>query len=424
MPVLVRTVVYRIRSGTHLPSPISVNPFNMKSLDAIAFALLLALGACRVVLPLPRPDTVTNATSISNVIYQPLLDNNPALGADSPPPAKRPKVTPVSPVTPLLPGDPSSPSVPTPPAVSPQAEWQKYVCRGQKLTLASKADKDKAEEFVLPISTQWDGTLENELKLWGYTEDPYPDCDFDGEYYDISRAYEDLHVLPDDENEDEPDPNECFRIHHYDPNKVDEDGHDIWAGDQTYKVNDKEYRVSWYVGSLRSALLILGFFQITGAHGTFGVNVAEGIVWFIDVASASLKAASLWGVPNPPVEQLPALRQMSDISWGFWTRAHGGSDLGRINKFIVPQIINEITLRLIDEALKTYIVPQGQERLTAVPTWPGITFDIETDQGQALLGECLVSAWNCELLTHGYRFSKWYSCCIFPVTTQVPDRRK
>lgn len=78
---------------------------------------------------------------------------------------------------------------------------------------------------------------------------------------------------------------------------------------------------------------------------------------------------------------------MSDLSWGFWYQAHHGSALGYITKFIVPQIVNDITLRLIDEALKTYDVPDGEMRITAVPEWPGITFDIETEACKALLGE-------------------------------------
>lgn len=125
---------------------------------------------------------------------------------------------------------------------------------------------------------------------------------------------------------------------------------------------------------------------MTGAHATFGINVEQGVLVFVDVASASLKAAAIWGVQKPPVDQLPALRQMSDLAWGFWHEAHGGSDLGHITKFIVTQVVNGITNRLIDQALQTYIVPDGPERLTAVPTWPGINFDIETEQGKALLG--------------------------------------
>ena len=107
---------------------------------------------------------------------------------------------------------------------------------------------------------------------------------------------------------------------------------------------------------------------------------------FIDVASAPKKAAELWKVEKAPADQLPALRQMSDLSWGFWHEAHGGRNLGHITKFIVPQIINDETLRLIDQALKTYEVPEGKDRLDTLPAWPGLTFDIDTDQGKALLG--------------------------------------
>lgn len=78
---------------------------------------------------------------------------------------------------------------------------------------------------------------------------------------------------------------------------------------------------------------------------------------------------------------------MSDLSWGFWYEAHGGSDLGHITKFVVPQVINDVTLRLIDTALESYDVPADEERPTAIPEWPGITFDIDTDAGKALLGK-------------------------------------
>ncbi|XPT03569.1 Mitochondrial import inner membrane translocase subunit tim8 [Ascochyta lentis] len=289
----------------------------------------------------------------------PFNDNEPALGGGSPPPAKRPK---------LNPGSPEGPSTPGLPGASPQAGWAAYVCRGEKLTRASKLNADKGEEFVSPINSPWTGALAAERKIWGYTDMPHADCDFEGEYYDITRAYKALHVLPESENESEDeDPNDCFRVFHYDPEKADEQGHDIEAQDQTYSVNNKVYRA-------------------TGAHGTFGINVDQGIVWFIDVASAPLKASSLWGVEEPPADQLPALRQMSDLAWGFWHEAHAGSNLGHITKFIVPQIINQDTLDVIKQALATYAVPEGQQRLAAVPTWPGVTFDIETDQGKALLG--------------------------------------
>lgn len=115
-------------------------------------------------------------------------------------------------------------------------------------------------------------------------------------------------------------------------------------------------------------------------------------MFLIDVASAPRRAAQLWGVDEAPKDQLPALRQISDIAWGFWHQAHGGSDLGHITKFIVPQVINEITVRLIDQALQTYDVPDGEERHESVPEWPGISFHIDTLPGKALLGKNLGSS--------------------------------
>lgn len=37
-------------------------------------------------------------------------------------------------------------------------------------------------------------------------------------------------------------------------------------------------------------------------------------------------------------------------------------------------------------ALKSYKVPEGQERHKFLPRWPGIEFSIETPEGKAMLG--------------------------------------
>ncbi|KAF3045874.1 hypothetical protein E8E12_002891 [Didymella heteroderae] len=230
-------------------------------------------------------------------------------------------------------------------------EWDKHVCRGEKLSQASKLDKDKAEAIALPIGTPWSGNLQAERKKWGYFDSEDPDCNFEGFYYDISRALKALGIEDGD----------CFRTQHYDPEKEGE------IKDQTYKVGTKDYRA-------------------TGAHGTFGINVEKGAVFLIDVASAPRNAAQLWGVVSAPKDHLPELRQISDIAWGFWYQAHGGSDLGHITKFVVPQVINDVTGRLINQALKTYEVTDGEERDDAVPEWPGVTFETGTPPGNALLG--------------------------------------
>ncbi|KAF1928401.1 uncharacterized protein M421DRAFT_92650 [Didymella exigua CBS 183.55] len=295
-------------------------------------------NALPVVPSLPQQYTTTNSTTLTKIFgASPTVTSDAgrtqlAPRADSPPPAKRP--------------EPNSNS----PAES-HSEWDKHVCRGEKLTRASKLDKDKAEAFALPISTKWSGNLETERKLWGYFDSPDPDCDLEGSYYDITNALEALGV----------EKSECFRTQHY-----DSEG-EISIKDQTYKVGEKEYRA-------------------TGAHGTFAINVEEGAVFLIDVASAPRKAAQLWGVDAAAKDQLPELIQISDIAWGFWHQAHGGSDLGHITKFVVPQIINDITIRLINQALETYNVPDGEERHNTVPEWPGISFKIDTPAGKALLG--------------------------------------
>jgi hypothetical protein len=193
----------------------------MKIWRATASGLLLALAGCRVVPSFPRQYTATNITTLIKAVGPPTAitsdagDLHLAPRAD-PPPAKRPK-----------PNPPSPPAEPSTPDAAPQSEWDKHLCRGQKLTQVSKLDKDKAEAIALPIGTQWSGNLEAERKQWGYFDSEDPDCDFEGSYYDITRALEALGVEDGD----------CFRTQHYDPEKETE------IKDQWYKVGEKNYRV-------------------------------------------------------------------------------------------------------------------------------------------------------------------------------------
>lgn len=215
---------------THAQLHTPTVPTSMKILGVAASALLLAPAACRVVPACPRKYPATNITTLIKVFGTPHAVTSdpgglqPALGADTPPPAKRPKLDPGSP-----PAEPDPD--PDPPAAESQSEWDKHVCRGEKLTLASRLDKDKAEAFALPIDTRWSGNLQAERQLWGYHDSSDPDCDFEGSYYDITSALEELNV------ED----GECFRTYHYDPEKEGE------IKDQTYKVDGKDYKVRDYL---------------------------------------------------------------------------------------------------------------------------------------------------------------------------------
>lgn len=127
---------------------------------------------------------------------------------------------------------------------------------------------------------------------------------------------------------------------------------------------------------------------MTGAYSVIGVNARDGVISFLDVRSAEKGASMTWGVEKPPINELPKLRQISDLAWGFWNRAHPGKEnLNQISKFLVHDIINQDTLDLIKRALATYKVPDGQQRYTRLPKWPGLVFDIETEEGKAMLGE-------------------------------------
>lgn len=76
-------------------------------------------------------------------------------------------------------------------------------------------------------------------------------------------------------------------------------------------------------------------------------------------------------------------------SWAFWKREHkDGKGLDNINKFLVHDIINRDTEKLIMQALSSYKVPEGGQRYKFVPKWPGLVFGIESDEGKAMLGKC------------------------------------
>ncbi len=185
----------------------------MKVLQFAIAALLPLLAFCRVLPPSPQPYIPSNATSL-DPYYDTILDSQPSQ---------------------------LSAAAHTIPQARPQTAWQKYVCRGQKLHQACIHDKDQAREFVLPVDSSFDGTLEQELALWGYHErssEAAPYCWFD-KY--ISNELRALNIDP--RGKDSGGPNECFRFEHYDKTARDESGR-IPIVKQEYTVNSKMYRVS------------------------------------------------------------------------------------------------------------------------------------------------------------------------------------
>src|SRR5690242_8652788 len=154
------------------------------------------------------------------------------------------------PILVLRPGDDSNQSLPfaslaagdDPPAIQRSEAWQKYACRGQKLWQAMTNNKDKAVDYLTPIDTLFDGTLEEELERWGYIErnDDADDlCMFDTY---LRQPLEALDI--NSKGSVVGGPNECFFFQHYDPNMQDEDGFLVPSYNQKYEVDGKTYRVS------------------------------------------------------------------------------------------------------------------------------------------------------------------------------------
>jgi hypothetical protein len=82
-----------------------------------------------------------------------------------------------------------------------------------------------------------------------------------------------------------------------------------------------------------------------------------------------------WGRSASPTE-LPALRSLSDVLWGFWNRDN--SNVKNIRYYIVKGIVNEVTRELLGWIL--------QQRGEEMKVWPGLTLDMEGSEGRALLG--------------------------------------
>jgi hypothetical protein len=102
------------------------------------------------------------------------------------------------------------------------------------------------------------------------------------------------------------------------------------------------------------------------------------MVTLINVISPGYSAEKLWN-RKPASNELPQIRSISDVAWGFWHRA---GNVKNIKYLMVAMIMNEETRNLIRQAHKM-LEPKRSE--TAV--WPGFNFGMDTPAGQALLGK-------------------------------------
>ncbi|KAH8727561.1 hypothetical protein GQ44DRAFT_648667 [Phaeosphaeriaceae sp. PMI808] len=267
----------------------------------------------------------------------------------------------------------------------------------------------EAAAFVTPIRSPWDGGLVEDFKMWGYREIPNqrPEfCNFGQGEHNLHRAFGEMGI--DSRSSQDGGPNTCYHIEHkYGPTV------ERGPGGQWPEPNSQWYRVG------------LRRLRETEAYTTLGINPVSGVLYLLNRMSPAQAAHVNWDIPLDKIKKefLPDLSATSDHAWGFWSRAKTGGNLADINKIFSCMITNDITLALIDEALRTYPLPPGvheSQRPRGVQKWPGTTFEMHYDAAQALLGSPNGQAAGFFLAQHKHRFGK--SKTIEKITVLKADR--
>ncbi|KAI4936586.1 hypothetical protein J4E85_001916 [Alternaria conjuncta] len=265
--------------------------------------------------------------------------------------------------------------------------WNAALSKGRMLILATSLNLPEAAKVYQQMETPWDGTLERELALWGYSEPDYPEvedsdenCVMGKENHGLQDMLKELHA--DDRDSRDGGDNICHTIQHQDGPTLEKDENGEVPEDpkeQYYKVEGRRYRV-------------------TGADSTIGINPKAGIIFFLTRESPAYAARKLWNVPSVKPDEMPALKSSSDIAWGLWNR-HCKESLSNINYFFTVAVANPETRKIISRAM-------GQN---AVPNAPGYTFRAGNENFIALLGSPNLVAVMFFLLQHKTRFghNRW-----------------
>ncbi|EUC47215.1 hypothetical protein COCMIDRAFT_24834 [Bipolaris oryzae ATCC 44560] len=250
--------------------------------------------------------------------------------------------------------------------------WTLSVARGAKLLQGMRSnDADAASLYGLATTAEspFNGNLIDKLREWGYNDNndalakqADPECNFDSrDGHMLKKAFTDLGIGISSKGKGGP--NQCFAIEHTNGPavKLGDNGKMPEKADQRYEVCGKEYRV-------------------TNAEHTIGVNTEAGAVYAMQLSSAAKAARRLWK-RAPLTEELPAIRSVSDIAWAFWNRAHDSKGLENTKYLFVAMIINKETNQHVKRALGTPSPPKDEP-----DGWPGHNFNMDTDEGKALLG--------------------------------------
>ncbi|KAI4658649.1 uncharacterized protein J4E79_006407 [Alternaria viburni] len=274
------------------------------------------------------------------------------------------------------------------------ASWDKYKKKGNWLRCLMEMPDEVAgrnwpnylDRNPPSAASQWKGTLEGEfysfhhhpyaaidtdlhlaeLRDWYWHEayyDPEINCDFSDDFANLeinNRIEAALNNLGLSTKPVEfGGKNKCYSIEHMDENAVDDDGDDLPVDMQTYfpdEDDDKEYGA-------------------TGAYYRFAFNAEQGAIYGHNFL-APWPAAMDTYAEGFPADQLPLLRQASDIMAAFWLRNPNPKSL---KYWFGSNIINTETVPVINRIL----VSKGYKE---VPEWPGVQVDESSEEYLALLG--------------------------------------
>lgn len=112
------------------------------------------------------------------------------------------------------------------------------------------------------------------------------------------------------------------------------------------------------------------------------------MIFFLNIESPYMSARDVWRY-IPADSELPALRALSDIAWGFWNR-QSAHNLGGIKALWSVNVVNTDATVILARVFQKYTPAPGQTRVDKAPLWPGIDFYTSTEEGLALLGTCTV----------------------------------
>ncbi|KAF2749730.1 hypothetical protein M011DRAFT_397773 [Sporormia fimetaria CBS 119925] len=249
-------------------------------------------------------------------------------------------------------------------------DWERYSSKGGTM-MCALVGSDRTAGSLLgdarnPPSAEsvWQGDLVNAMNQWNWHEisDSQTNCNIETRW-EFPEMLTRLRL--DGRSKSSGGQNECFTVQHQDGNTP--------VINQFYQAEGKQYRA-------------------TGAHYSFGINKRDGAIYNFYVTSAPSAAKSNWygEKRDAAKDDLPKLRALSDILWGYWLQ--NNLNVRNIKYFFMVGISNDMTNKIMASALKN----AGKQ----LSEWPGTKFPTHTDEGKALLGSPNGAAFAYFLMQH------------------------